>query len=106
MNGDENLVANEEIAHNEEFLHLPQCFQKSSAAEASENVCIWKRVKLNPTYNKFNCKNKFNIISIECECSSVFRKFFNGFGANSFIAESLFLENFLSDLRNLTQSHI
>ena len=28
LNKDENVVAKEEIAHNEHFLLLPQCFQK------------------------------------------------------------------------------
>ena len=32
----ENIVANGEISHYEKFIHLSQCFQKSSAAEASE----------------------------------------------------------------------
>ena len=27
LNGVENIVANGEIAHHEQFLHLPQCFQ-------------------------------------------------------------------------------
>ena len=30
----------------ENFLHLPQCFQKSPAAEASESVCVMERVKI------------------------------------------------------------
>ena len=37
----ENIVANGEIAHYEPFLLLPQYFQKSSAAEASEKVCLY-----------------------------------------------------------------
>ena len=40
------MVAKEEIAHDEQFLLLPQCFKKSSAAEASENVCMWERVNV------------------------------------------------------------
>ena len=35
----------EEIAHFEQFPLLSQCFKKSSAAEASESVCMWERVK-------------------------------------------------------------
>ena len=31
-----NIVANGKIAHHEQFCCLPQCFQKSSAAEVSE----------------------------------------------------------------------
>ena len=38
LNKIENIVAKEEIAQNEQFLRLPQCFQKSSAAEAPERV--------------------------------------------------------------------
>ena len=38
-------MANGEIAHDEQFHHLPQCFQKLSAAEASESICKWERVK-------------------------------------------------------------
>ena len=30
-----------EIAHNEQFLLLPQCVHISSAAEVSESVCMW-----------------------------------------------------------------
>ena len=37
-------MAEVEIAHYEQFLLLPHCFQKSSAAEASESVYIWERV--------------------------------------------------------------
>ena len=42
----ENIVAKEEIARFGQFLLLSQCFPKSSAAEASESVCMWERVKL------------------------------------------------------------
>ena len=38
-----NNMAKGEIAHNEHFLLLPQCFQKSSASEASESVCMRER---------------------------------------------------------------
>ena len=39
--------------NHEQFLHLPQCFQKSSTAEASaEIVCTWKRV------NRVSFENK------------------------------------------------
>ena len=37
MKRDENIVAKEEIAHHEQFLLLPQCCQKLSAANASES---------------------------------------------------------------------
>ena len=39
-----NIVAKGEIAHYEQFLLLPQCFQKTSAAEAPETICMWERV--------------------------------------------------------------
>ena len=38
-------MAKGEIACFEQFLHLSQCFQKSSAADASESVYKWERVK-------------------------------------------------------------
>ena len=37
----ENIEANEEIAHHEQFLLLQQGFQNLSAAKASESVCKW-----------------------------------------------------------------
>ena len=47
----ENIVTNGDIARLEQFLLLPRCFQKSSAAEASENVYMWERVKtIHPLY--------------------------------------------------------
>ena len=38
-------MAKGEIAHDEQFHHLRQCFQKSSAAEASESVYMCETVK-------------------------------------------------------------
>ena len=43
----ENIVAKGEIAHDEQFLLLSQCFQNSFAAEASWRVYMWERVKQN-----------------------------------------------------------
>ena len=40
----ENFLTKEEIACFEQFHLLSQCFQKLSAAEASESVCLWERV--------------------------------------------------------------
>ena len=40
----EIIVAKAEIARFEQFLLLTQCFQMSSAAEASENIYRWERV--------------------------------------------------------------
>ena len=36
-------MAKGEIVHHEQFILLPQCFQKSSAAEVSKRVCMWER---------------------------------------------------------------
>ena len=44
LNRAENVVANGEIAHHEQFRLLPQCFQKLSAADVSKCVCNWERV--------------------------------------------------------------
>ena len=41
----ENIVARGEIACFEQFLLLPQCFQKLSAADASK--CKWEKVQNN-----------------------------------------------------------
>ena len=38
------IVKNVEIACYERFFHLPQSFQKPSAAEGSENTYIWENV--------------------------------------------------------------
>ena len=40
----EKIVVKSETAHHEQFLLLPHCFQKSSAANAPECVCKWERV--------------------------------------------------------------
>ena len=41
-------MANGEIAHNEQFLLLPHCFPKLSAAEVSEIICMMERVDPSP----------------------------------------------------------
>ena len=41
-----NFVVKGEIAHYKQFLLLTHCFQKSSAADVSESICRWERVKL------------------------------------------------------------
>ena len=56
-----NIVAKGEIARFEQFLFLSQFVQKSSAADASECVCMWERVKFiidvidNPPQNNNEC---------------------------------------------------
>ena len=49
----ENFVAKGKIAHHEQLLLLPQCFQKSSAPDASESVCMRKRVDSSPLIDAF-----------------------------------------------------
>ena len=50
-------MTNGEIAHYEQFLCLPQSFQKLSAAESSKSLCMWERV---------------NTLTIQLEFSSPF----------------------------------
>ena len=47
LNNVENAVAKVEIARFEQFLLLSQCFQKLSAADASECIYKWESVKHN-----------------------------------------------------------
>ena len=47
----ENIVAKGEIARFVQFLLLSLCFQKPSAAEASESVYMRERVNHFPGYN-------------------------------------------------------
>ena len=48
MNTVEYIVANGEIAHYEQFLHLSKYFQKSSAADALKWIYRWERVNWDP----------------------------------------------------------
>ena len=41
----ENTVEKEEIAHYEQFLLFPQCFQKACFPGASKGVIVWEWVK-------------------------------------------------------------
>ena len=45
LNMVENIVAKAEIAYHEQFLLWPQCFQNSSAADATKCVRTWERIK-------------------------------------------------------------
>ena len=45
-------MAKGEIAHYEQFLLLPQYFQKSSAADVSECDYMWERLKKNISYRQ------------------------------------------------------
>ena len=42
----ENTVGKGEIAHYEQILLLPQCFQKACFPGASEGVIVWEWVKI------------------------------------------------------------
>ena len=42
----ENTVGKGEIAHYEQFLLFPLCFQKACFPEASKGVIVWEWVKL------------------------------------------------------------
>ena len=42
----ENTVGNGEIAHYEQFLYVPQCFQKACFQGASKGVIVWEWVKV------------------------------------------------------------
>ena len=62
LNKVENIVAKGEITHHE-LSHLwPQCFQMPSAANVSECVCKWERVKHNSLFpiitEKIVCESK------------------------------------------------
>ena len=41
----ENTVGNGEIAHYEQFLLFPQCFQKTCTADTYNQGLVWERVK-------------------------------------------------------------
>ena len=45
----EHIIAKGEIARFEQFLLLSKCFQYASAAEATESVYMWERVKRSHT---------------------------------------------------------
>ena len=67
LNKVENIVAKEEIAHDDQFLLLPKCFLKLTAAEVSEIVCKRVRVKCRSIgcyYDLNLTKMKDNIIDL------------------------------------------
>ena len=45
----ENTVGKGEIAHYEQFLLFPQCFQKACFPEASKGVIVWEWVNTTST---------------------------------------------------------
>ena len=56
----EIFLAKGEIAHYEQFLLLTQCFQKSSAAEASGSICMWKAFTHTGSDLDINLSNKLH----------------------------------------------
>ena len=63
----ENIVANGEIARFEQFLLLPQCFQKSSAADVSKCIFKWEWVKLT-AINFMHLHTEFNSSAADNIC--------------------------------------
>ena len=50
----ENTVGKGEIAHYEQFLFFPQCFQKACLKEALKGVIVWEWVTSLPIILTFN----------------------------------------------------
>ena len=50
----ENMVGKGEIAHDEQFLLFPQCFQKTHTADTLKPELVWERVNLVPSNLHFN----------------------------------------------------
>ena len=68
LNGVENIVINGEIAHFQQFIHLSQCFQKSSVAKASVSVCMWERAKLSVLlHSLYKFPHRFNFLRLFSE---------------------------------------
>ena len=55
----ENIEAKGEIAHYDQFLLLPHCFQKSSIAEASESICMCNKNVNCPVMS--SCTNRLGL---------------------------------------------
>ena len=55
----ENTVGKGEIAHYEQFLLFPRCFQKACFPEASKGVIVWEWVKLLTLYTAFSRNDNF-----------------------------------------------
>ena len=63
MNRVENIVSKRKIARFEQFLLLSQGFQKSSAAEASDNNCMWERINNKKDLINKRINNKKDLIN-------------------------------------------
>ena len=50
----ENTVGKGEIAHDEQFLLFPQCFQKACFPGASKGVIVWEWVKMGTSNFSFS----------------------------------------------------
>ena len=53
----ENTVGKGEIAHYEQFLLFPQCFQKAYFPAVSEGVIVWEWVKFPKIFQESLWKN-------------------------------------------------
>ena len=65
----ENFVTKWEIAHDEQFLHLPQCFhifitQRCFQCLLLQISCMWERVNILPEIDDVRCQNKKGFILI------------------------------------------
>ena len=60
----ENIVSKGEIARFEQFLLLPLCFQKPSAAEASESVYMRERVNPYLTLKSYIIKTSMVVLAL------------------------------------------
>ena len=54
----ENTVGKREIAHYEQFLLFPQCFQKACFPEASKGVIVWEWVNIELKQLFWNCNTR------------------------------------------------
>ena len=57
-NGYKNTVGKGEIAHYEQFLLFPQCFQEACFPGVSKSVTVWEWVKLDSGYGSHTPKYK------------------------------------------------
>ena len=62
-------MAEGEIARFDQILFLSQCFQKSSAAEASESVCMWGKGLFIYLLVIFQIKVTYLVVAIDREAS-------------------------------------
>ena len=58
-----NSVAKVEIAHYKQILLLPPSFEKTSAAEMSESICMWEKVNKTVTFEN-NSRNRHTLVTM------------------------------------------